>query len=189
MADDDTDVPENDNPDDDDADDDKPDTDDDPEGDDDDDDSGDDKDKDGKKDPELVKAIRARDRAKREARRLRAELDKNKKTDDDEPDPEQKANEKIVRTAAHGILRGLGIEDKEDRIAVLNVLRLDDIDVDSDGADEDAIEERIEELRSILGVQKSRTARVPRTVKTKRESKDTTTDPDAARYRRIIGSR
>jgi len=156
--------------------------------DDDDDDSGDtEDDKGAKKDPELVKAIKARDRAKNEARRLRAELDKSKKPDDDEPDPVAEANVKIVRTAAHGILRGLGIEDKDDRVAVLDLLRLDDVTVDKDGADEDEIEERIENLRSILGAQRKTTARVPRTVKGNRETKETNSDPDKKRYARILG--
>lgn len=140
------------------------------------------------KDPELEKAIKARDRVKAENRRLKAELAASaKKDDDDAPDPEKVADTKIVRTAAHGILRGLGIEDKDDRVAVLDLLRLDDVSVDADGADEDEIEERIDRLRDILGGPKSRTARVPRTVKANRETKETNTDPDKARYRRIMG--
>jgi hypothetical protein len=151
---------------------------------------GDTEESEDKKDPELQKAIQARDRAKRKMRELQQELDKLKNKDTEEADPVAEANTKIVRTAAHGILRGLGVESKEDRIEVLNLLRLDDIDVDADGADEDAIEERIEKLREVLGAKPSSPGRnVPRSVKPNRGTKETNSDPDKARYARILGTR
>ncbi len=159
----------------------------------DDDDSGDDSDddaKDGdKKDPELAKAIRRRDRAIATARRLKAELEAATKKDDDKPDPVAEANNRLVRTAAHGVLRGLGVDSKEDRIEILDMLNLSDVEVTDDGADEDMIEEKVELLRRVFGAKPGAPGRTPpRTVKTRRDSKDTTTDPDAARYKRILRS-
>lgn len=180
---DDNDRPENDNPEEDDVDEESPETD----GDDDSEDEDDSKDDDKKeKDPELQKAIRRRDRALAEARRLKRELEARDKKDD--VDPVAEANQRLVRTAAHGVLRGLGVEDKEDRVEILNMLNLSDIDVDDDGADEDAIEEKVELLRRVFGAKSSSPGRnAPRSVKTKRNEKETTTDPDKARYRRILG--
>jgi hypothetical protein len=145
------------------------------------------------KDPELQKAIRRRDRAIAENRKLKAQLAEKEKAEkkDDEPDPVAEANSRLVRTAAHGVLRGLGVEDKSDRVEILDLLNLSDVDVDDDGADEDAIEEKIETLRRVFGADGKPTRRVPRTTSAKDKggnSKDTT-DPDAARYRRIIGRR
>lgn len=184
--------PENDNPADDDADDDETDTgtDDDADDDSDDDDDSGDADKDSKKDPELAKAIRTRDRIKRENRRLKAELEAKNKKDDDAPDPVAQANTKLVRTAAHGVLRGLGVESKEDRIEILDMLKLDDVSVDDDGADEDEIEDRINLLRRAFGGKQTPPGRnVPRSTKKTTGGKDTQTDPDAARYRRIMAGK
>ncbi len=153
-------------------------------------DDGDDSEKEeDKPNPELAKAIARRDRAISEARRLRKELDeKNKK--DEEKDPVAEANGRLVRTAAHGVLRGLGVESKEDRIEILDMLNLSDIDVDEDGADEDAIEEKIDLLRRAFGAKSGAPGRTrPNSVKSKRETKETNSDPDAARYARIIGRR
>jgi hypothetical protein len=174
-----------------DADDDADETDEDDKGDGDEDDA-DDKGEDDKKekDPELAKAIARRDRALARAKKAEAALaEATKKKDGDEPDPVKVAETKIVRTAAHGILRGLGIEDKEDRATVLDMLRLDDVEVDDDGADEDAIEERLADLRRILGGGKPAARKVPKTTSTKDKggSNGDTSDPDRARWQRIMG--
>ncbi len=151
------------------------------------DDDSDDAEKD-KKETEFEKLKRRAARRDRELRRVQAELaqlrDKDK---DDKPDPVAEANGRIVRTAAHGILRGLGVTDKDERAAVLDILRLDDIDVDDDGADEDAIEDRIDELRRILGAGGPTSKRVPKTkTRDRGGNDDTPADPDRARYRRIL---
>jgi hypothetical protein len=159
--------------------------------DDDEDDDKDKKDKEKKPKTELDRAIARRDRALARARKAEAALaaaTKPKDDGDDKPDPVAEANGRIVRTAAHGILRGLGVTDKDERAAVLDILRLDDIDVDDDGADEDAIEDRIDELRRILGAGSgTATKRVPKTkTRDRGGNDDTPADPDAARYRRIL---
>lgn len=138
---------------------------------------------------DLDKAIKRRDAALARARKAEAELAKTKEKEEKD-DPVAKANTRIVRTATHGVLRGLGIEDKADRESVLEVLRLDDIEVDDNGADEDAIEERINDLRRILGAGNGKaTKRVPKGVDTRDKGGkgDTKTDPDEARYKRILG--
>lgn len=182
------DKPENDKPEDETPENDAPeDEDDDPEG------EGDDKDeKDDKPKTDLQKAIERRDRALIRARKAEKALAdaKAEKDSKDKPDPVAAANSRLVRTAAHGVLRGMGVEDKNDRAAVLDMLNLSDIDVDDDGADEEAIEDRIEQLRSIFAPKSTVPGRtVPKTVKSKQSTKETTTDPDKARYRRIMGGR
>jgi hypothetical protein len=160
--------------------------------DDDDDDSGEDE-KDPKKDPELLKAIRARDRAKADLRKAREELAKaSKKDGDDAPDPVATANAKIVKSAARTVLAAAGVTDKTDQADVIAMIDLSDISVDDDGdPDEDEIEDRIEKLRSIFGAkEKAPGSRVPRTASARRkDTKETTSDPDASRYKRILGSR
>ncbi len=151
-----------------------------------------DKDKETDKDPELAKAIRRRDRALAENRRLKAQLaEKDKAKDDDKPDPTQAANSRLVRAEAKTQLAALGITDRDDQKAVLDVLRLDDIEVDGDGdVDVDAVEERISDLRRIFGVKEKETRRVPRTTSSRDKggSGDKTSDPDRDRYRRIMGA-
>lgn len=141
------------------------------------------------KNPELVKAIRARDRAKAEARALREKLAEKEGKDDNEPSAEEKANAKIVRSSARALLAANGITEKDDQAEVLGMLNLSDIEVDSDGdPDEDEIEERIATLRRVFGGAPNR--RVPKSsAKDRGGNSKETTDPDAARYRRIIGAR
>jgi hypothetical protein len=143
-----------------------------------------------KKDPELEKAIRRRDRALAENRRLKKALEEGAKKDDDKDDPVATANAKVIRSAARAVLAGAGITDKDDQAEVLSVINLSDISVNEDGdPDEDEIEDRIERLRGIFSTEPKRNSRVPRTVKTKRETTETNTDPDKSRYRRIGGWR
>lgn len=137
---------------------------------------------------ELDKAIRRRDRALADKRKLEAELAELKKgKDEKEADPVEVANRRLVTASARTVLAGLGIAEKADQKAVLEVLRLDDIDVDDEGPDEDAIEERIGELRRIFGGNSTNGKRVPRSVRTAdRGAGGGQSDPDAARYARIL---
>lgn len=146
-----------------------------------------------KKDPEVEKAIKRRDLAVKRAQKAEAELKKYKEKEKEEStaDPVAKANARLIFASARTVLTGMGIADKEDQKEILSVLDFSDIDVDDeDGPDEDAISEKIEALRKAFGsVSEGGTRRVPRTVKTNKSTKETNTDPDKARYARIIGGR
>lgn len=149
---------------------------------------------DGKGKPdELKKAIARRDRALREKRKLQDELAaeraKNEKAEKNEPDPVEKANTRLVRQATRTALAAAGVTDREDQKLVIDALNLSGISVDDDGVDEDDIEDRISELRRIFGgTGKASTKRTPRVdTRDKGGSNGNTTDPDAARYKRILG--
>lgn len=151
----------------------------------------DDKDKKQQKNPELEKAIRARDRAKERARKLQEELDKTRQKDE-KPDPVAAANAKLVRAEAKSQLAALGVTDKDDVAAVLGVLKLDDIEVDEDGEpDSDTIEERVTELKRIFGGAAEPKKRTPRSTSTRDKGGNNrnTSDPDAARYAAFLGHR
>jgi hypothetical protein len=141
-----------------------------------------------KTDPELEKAIRARDRAKATSRKLQEQLDAQKKKDD-KPDPVAQANRRLVTSSARAVLAAQGVTDKEDQKAVIAVLNLSDIEVDDeDGPDEDMIEERITDLRRIFGSKEKQSIRTPRSTKSKDQGgAGGQTDPDKARYARILG--
>lgn len=137
------------------------------------------------------KRAAARDRKLREAQAELAKL--RAKEEGNEPDPVAQANARLVAASARTQLAAAGVTDREDQRAVIGLLRLDDIEVDADGdVDEEAIEERIERLRTILGTKtEKRERRTPR-VDTRDKgagTKDTTTDADSQRYRRILGAR
>jgi len=139
---------------------------------------------------ELDKAIRRRDRALAEKRKLAeriAELEKDKDTKD-EVDPVTKANIRLVAASTRTILATGGVTDKDDQKTILAMLRLDDVEVDDDGPDEDLIEERIGELRRIFGGAPGK--RRPASVSSRdKGGKDgATTDPDKLRYQRIMGT-
>jgi hypothetical protein len=143
----------------------------------------------GSKNPDLLKAIKARDRAKAQLRELRAEIEKaNRK--DDAPDPVAEANSRVVRAEARSVLASAGVTDRDDQATILEVINLSDIDVDKRGdVDTEAIESRITELRRILGGSAPPRTRVPRTDTRDRGTKETTTDPDTQRYRDILRGR
>lgn len=137
------------------------------------------------KNPDLAKAIKRRDRAIAEARRLKAELDKATKKDE-APDPVAQANDRLVRSEVRTQLAALGVTEKADVKAVLEVIRLDGIEVDANGeVDEDEVEDRLGELRRIFGGKSTR--QVPK-VSTRDKGGNGTkkTDPDAERYARIL---
>lgn len=137
------------------------------------------------KNSDLAKAIKRRDRAIAEARRLKAELDKvNKK--DDAPDPIAQANDRLVRSEVRTQLAAIGVTDKADVKAVLEAIRLDGIAVDANGdVDEDEVEDRLSELRRIFGSKVTR--QVPK-VSTRDKGGDGVkkTDSDSDRYARIL---
>jgi hypothetical protein len=143
---------------------------------------------------ELTKAIRRRDRAIARAREAESRLrDKDSKDGkENEPDPVAEANARLVRAEAKGILAAAGVTDREDQAAVLDVLHLADIEVDSRGdVDTDAIEERVQRLREILGGA-AKNGRPPRPrvdTRDRGRSGDSSADPDAARYKKFLGRR
>lgn len=147
--------------------------------------------KDSKDESELKKAIRRRDRALREKRALERELqefrDKDKKKDD--PDPVKVANTRLIRAEVRTQLASAGITEREDQKVILEILDLEGVSVGDDGdVDVDEIEDRIAELRRIFGGRA--TKRTPRVdTRDRGKDKDTNTDPDAARYRQILGRR
>jgi hypothetical protein len=153
-----------------------------------------DDDKESKPSPELTKAIKRRDAALARARKAEAALAAATKKDgeDDKPDPVAVANERLVKASARTVLAGIGVTDKEDQRTILAVLNLSDVEVDDeDGPDEDAIEERISDLRRILGGKEPvKQTRVPKSTSSKdKGSSGSTADPDAARYRAFMAGK
>jgi hypothetical protein len=116
-------------------------------------DKGKDKDKDPPKDPELEKAIRRRDRALADKKKLEDELAALRaKHEPDKVDPVKAANRRLVTASARTVLTAAGITEKDDQKAVIGFLDLDSVSVTDDGdVDEDTIQERVEELKRIFG--------------------------------------
>lgn len=148
------------------------------------------------KDPELTKAIKRRDAAIARAKKAEEALAAaTKKDGDDKPDPIEVANRRLVNASARTVLASAGVTDKEDQKTILGILNLADIDVDDeDGPDEDAIEERISDLRRILGgkaPEKRTGSRVPGSTSKadKGGTGSTQSDPDAARYRAFMAGK
>jgi hypothetical protein len=141
---------------------------------------------------ELDKAIKRRDRALADRRAAREELAKATKSKDDQPDPVAEANSRLVRAEAKSVLAAAGVTDKDDQAAVLDVLHLADIEVDSRGdVDTDAIEDRVARLREIFGGAASNGRRPRPRVDTrdKGRSGSSSSDPDSERYKRILNRR
>jgi hypothetical protein len=147
-----------------------------------------------KPDPELAKAIKRRDAAIARARKAEEALAAATKKDgeDDKPDPVAVANRRLVNASARTVLASAGVTDKDDQKTILAVLNLADIEVDDeDGPDEDAIEERISDLRRILGGKEpAKRTRVPASTSSKdKGGSGNASDPDAARYRAFMAGK
>ena len=138
----------------------------------------------------LQKTAERRDKALREAQAKIKELSgqQDKPT---EPDKDALANTKILRAEARSVLAGTGITDKDDQLAVLDVLRLDGIDVDDDGEpDTEELEERISKLRKAFGGSAPAARRVPRVDTRDRGGRTAEpADPDKARRLRFLTGR
>ena len=121
-----------------------------------------------------------------------ADIAKPEKPKDEKPDPLRAANLRLVNSEARAQLAALGITDKSEQKTVIGYLNLGDVSVDDDGdVDTDEIEERISALQKIFGG-KSQRRRPPRTDPRDRSgggSGPTNSDPDSARYARILGKR
>lgn len=138
-------------------------------------------------DPEVRKALQRRDAALKRAQK--AEDDARKLREKYEPkdeDPEVKANRKLVRAEARVVLTKAGVTETDDQKVLMDVLALDDVDVDTDGAvDSDAIQERLD---AILAVARKLTGpggrRTPR-VDTRDRGGEKEKPMDAAKRRRM----
>jgi hypothetical protein len=147
-----------------------------------------------KTDPEVAKAVKRRDLALKRAQKAESELKKYKEKEakEGEDDPVAKANARLISASARTVLASAGVTDREDQKEVLAMLNLSDIDVDdTDGPDEDEIADRVERLRAIFSGGAAPKKRVPGSVKPKDRggSGGGNTDPDKARYARIMGGR
>lgn len=111
--------------------------------------------KDSKKgqDPELAKAIKARDTAKAKAREYQDRIkDLEEKLNPGKKDPVAVANRRLVTAEARVAMTAKGITDPADQKAVIDFLGLDSVDVSDDGeVDGDAITERLETLARVFG--------------------------------------
>lgn len=106
-----------------------------------------------------------------------------------EPSEADKLREGMKRTAARTALVSAGVTDKADQATLLDVLKLDAVELDDDGEpDTDELETRLAELRRILGAPApgKRTPRVDTRDKGGRNMEPT--NPDQARWRRIMGA-
>lgn len=144
------------------------------------------------KDPELQKAIRRRDAALAAKKKADDELAALKaKYEPDKADPVKTANRRLVTASARTVLTAAGVTEKEDQKAVIGFLDLDSISVTDDGdVDEDAIQERVEDLKRIFGKGGGGGRRTPR-VDTRDKGGDNGKPQDAAskRRREMLGIR
>lgn len=135
------------------------------------------------------------DKAKRRDEKLREAQAKIRelegKPEDTEPSEADVLRSGMIRTAGRAVLAGAGITDKADQSALLDAIKLDGIEVDSAGeVDTDELESRIGELRRILGAGQAPARRIPRTdTRDKGGRNAEPTDPDTARYRRIMAQK
>lgn len=137
----------------------------------------------------LQEKAKRRDEKLREAQAKIRELEG--KPEDSEPSEADKLRQGMIRTAGRAVLAGSGITDKKDQSVLLDAIKLDGIEVDESGeVDTEALEDRLADLRRILGVGQASGRRVPRMDTRDRGGRDSEpTDPDSARYRRIMAQR
>jgi FtsZ-binding cell division protein ZapB len=139
---------------------------------------------------EAYKKLEAKARRREDAlRKAQAELKELKAKDSDTPEvsAEDRANQKLVRASAKTVLAGIGVTDRADQASILEIIRLDDIEVDDSGdPDEDEISDRVERLRKALGVKASKERRTPARQTSDRGGNGGNSDPDSARYRAFL---
>lgn len=140
---------------------------------------------------DMERAAKKRDAAIAKAAKLEERLRELEGPKDDEPSEADKLRQGMIRTAGRAVLAGSGITDKKDQSVLLDAIKLDGIEVDESGeVDTEALEDRLADLRRILGAGQSTGRRVPRMDTRDRGGRDSEpTDPDAARYRRIMAQR
>lgn len=136
----------------------------------------------------LQEKAKRRDEKLREAQAKIAELEGPK---DDAPSEADVLRQGMIRTAGRAVLAGSGITDKKDQSTLLDAIKLDGIEVDASGeVDTEELETRLADLRRILGAGQAPGRRVPRMDTRDRGGRDSEpTDPDAARYKRIMAQR
>lgn len=128
-----------------------------------------------------------RDRMLREAR---AELAKTRETvKDDEPDPVEAANARLVRQSTRTALSDAGVP-KDEHADVLDLINLSGIAVDSSGdPDEEAIEDAIKTLQRVFGNTTNGRKPRPRVDTRDKGAGGGKSDPDSDRYAKFLGRR
>jgi hypothetical protein len=132
---------------------------------------------------EFRKVIEQRDKIKAELRALK----KPKPETPTEPTETDKLRTALARTAGVSVLVRAGITEDADQEAVLSIPgMLSDLDVSDDGmVDTDALAERLDTLRRIFTPKDTR--RPVTKIRTASGGDSGPADPDAARYRKILG--
>ena len=131
---------------------------------------------------ELDKVIAQRDKLKAKLR------EQDKPADKTEPTESDKLRAALARTAGDSVLSAAGIADKADREALLSIPGLaDTLSVGSDGSvDTDALTDALDTLRRIF-TPKEQDRRAPKVIRRPEDSGPS--DPDSARYKRIMGGK
>jgi hypothetical protein len=106
-----------------------------------------------KEDPEKAKLIRRRDAALRRAQKAEEDAAKlREKYEARDQDPEVRANRKLVAAEARVVMAAKGITDPADQKTLAAYLDLGSVTVSGDGdVDSDTIQDRLEELVSVVG--------------------------------------
>lgn len=136
---------------------------------------------------------KVRDERREEVRKLKAELAALKKDSEEATPPgptaEEKANARVIRSAARTALATAGVTDTDAQKSVLRVLDLSGIDVDDNGdPDEDQVADLVETLTRAFGAAK-RSGKIPapRVDTRDRNGSDApSADRDKARRLRIL---
>ena len=115
---------------------------------------------------DAYKKLEAKAKRREDAlRKAQARVKELEAKDSDTPEvsAEDRANQKLVRASAKTVLAGIGVTDRADQAAVLELINLSDIEVDDAGdPDEDEISDRIERLRKALGGKAPTSRNTPR---------------------------
>jgi hypothetical protein len=135
---------------------------------------------------------RKADRRERELRKAQEELKELRgKGEQEQEDPEARANQKLIRASARAVLAGVGVTDRTVQGEVMGLINLSDIEVDDAGdPDEDEIADRISRLRKALGAEVKPARRTPaRDTADRGASQGSDSDPDKARMRAFLRGR